>query len=177
MLTPTLSGTIMRRQHGARNIFNGASRLGPACCCLIIEYVMHGDCVACTISTEEQQNTGRSMRGRGRKRRRLQFVKILPANKKQIKADQRQMKLPSRGYTTLKCTFASNTHSFSRSLTHSFTHSVSQSFISVRFGACDNKSLLPLVPFPALLLCSSPALLFSFAAANFRLKLIERPTR
>lgn len=53
MLTPTLSGTIMRRQHGARNILNGASRLGPACCCLIIEYVIHGDSVACTISTEE----------------------------------------------------------------------------------------------------------------------------
>lgn len=169
----------MRRQHGARNILNGASRLGPACCCLIIEYVMHGDCVACTISTEEQQKE-EEQEEEGEKEGRLQFVKILPANKKQIKADQRQMKLPSRGYTTLKCTFASNTHShihsFVRSLTHSFTHSVSQSFIPIRFGACDNKSFLPLVPSPALR-CSSPALLSSFAAANFRLKLIERPTR
>lgn len=142
---------------------------GPACCCLIIEYVMHGDCVACTISTEEQQKQEQREKQEEEKEGRLQFVKILPANKKQIKADQRQMKLPSRGYTTLKCTFASNTHSFSCSLTHSFTHSVSQSFIPIRFGACDNKSFLPLVP--------SPALLSSFAAANFRLKLIERPTR
>lgn len=143
----------MRRQHGARNILNGASRLGPACCFLIIEYVMHGDCVACTISTEEQQKE-KEQEEEGEGEGRLQFVKILPANKKQIKADQRQMKLPSRGYTTLKCTFASNTHSFSRSLTHSFTHSVSQSFIPIRFGACDNKSFLPLVPSPALR-CSS----------------------
>lgn len=156
---------------------------GPACCCLIIEYVMHGDVVACTISTEEQQKQQQREKQEEEKEGRLQFVKILPANKKQIKADQRQMKLPSRGYTTLKCTFASNTHShihsFVRSLTHSFTHSVSQSFIPIRFGACDNKSFLPLVPSPALR-CSSlfpPALLSSFAAANFRLKLIERPTR
>lgn len=132
------------------------------------------------LARKNSRSSNRERSSRGRKRRRLQFVKILPANKKQIKADQRQMKLPSRGYTTLKCTFASNTHShihsFVRSLTHSFTHSVSQSFIPIRFGPCDNKSFLPLVPSPALR-CSSPALLSSFAAANFRLKLIERPTR
>lgn len=126
------------------------------------------------LARKNSRSSNTERNRRRRKRRRLQFVKILPANKKQIKADQRQMKLPSRGYTTLKCTFASNTHShihsFVRSLTHSFTHSVSQSFIPIRFGACDNKSFLPLVPSPALLLSS-------FAAANFRLKLIERPTR
>lgn len=102
------------------------------------------------LARKNSRSSNRERSRRGRKRRRLQFVKILPANKKQIKADHRQMKLPSRGYTTLKCTFASNTHSFSRSLTHSFTHSVSQSFIPIRFGACDNKSFLPLVPSPAL---------------------------
>lgn len=140
-------------------------------------------CMATVLHAPLARKSSRRRRSRSRrrrKRRRLQFVKILPANKKQIKADQRQMKLPSRGYTTLKCTFASNTHShihsFVRSLTHSFTHSVSQSFIPIRFGACDNKSFLPLVPSPALR-SSFPALLSSFAAANFRLKLIERPTR
>lgn len=127
------------------------------------------------LARKNSRSSNRERSRRRRKRRRLQFVKILPANKKQIKADQRQMKLPSRGYTTLKCTFASNTHSrihlFVRSLTRSLIQSVNHSCRSDSERVTINLFshwFLPLL---------FAVLLSSFAAANFRLKLIERPTR
>lgn len=128
MLTPTLSGTIMRRQHGARNILNGASRRGPECCCLIIEYVMHGDCVACTISTEEQQNTGRSRRGKGGDYNLSKYCRLIKSRSKQIRDRWSCHHEATQHWNALLRLIL--IHSFVRSLTRSLIQSVNHSFRS-----------------------------------------------
>lgn len=86
MLTPTLSGTIMRRQHGARRRTREDPEKISRLCMLLLNYRIYHAwrlCIACTISRGEGELWGVW---------RQQFVKILPANKNQIKADRRQMK-------------------------------------------------------------------------------------
>lgn len=123
-----------------------------ACCCLIIEYIMHGDSAQHAPLAEEKGNHGGCCDNNLSK-----YCRLIKTRSKQI-VDRR------RGYTTLKCTFASNTHSFRQSfrqsVSYSFTHSLAH---LICFEACDNKSSLSLsaLQFPA----------------RIKVKLIERSTR
>lgn len=155
MLTPTLSGTIMRRQHGARRRTREDPEKISRLCMLLLNYRIYHAwrlCIACTISRGVGESWGGCCDNNLSK-----YCRLIKTRSKQI-VDR--WRLPLRGYTTLKCTFASNTHSFRQSCSHSFTHSLAH---SICFEACDNKSSLSLsaLQFPA----------------RIKVKLIERSTR